>query len=135
MGELRTDFEKLRTTIEGNSRTLLFQTIGVIAAAVAILGGFIAIFHIDIQTFPSIYSAFDGINSIAPKLPIIMPCPPQGALSTALCDGVFYRVLAEFIGFCALPGLKVKWGESCEMIRFVELTENVLSRTLGRRKS
>ena len=62
MGELRTDFEKLRTTIEGNSRTLLFQTIGVIAAAVAILGGFIAIFHIDIQTFPSIYSALMGLT-------------------------------------------------------------------------
>ena len=33
---LRTDFEKLRTTIEGNSRTLLFQTIGVVAAVAGI---------------------------------------------------------------------------------------------------
>ena len=40
---LRTDFEDLRATIQGNARTLLVQMIVVVGAGVAVLGGFIAI--------------------------------------------------------------------------------------------
>ena len=36
IGELRTDLEKLHTTIERNSKTLVFQTIGVVAAVAGI---------------------------------------------------------------------------------------------------
>ena len=41
---LRTDFEKFRTTIEGNSKTLIFQTVGVFAAIAGIVGLLIKVF-------------------------------------------------------------------------------------------
>ena len=41
IGGLRTDFEKLRTTVEGNSRTLLLQIMGLLVAAVGIIGALI----------------------------------------------------------------------------------------------
>ena len=48
IGELRTDNEKaigeLRTTIEKNSKTLIFQTIGVVAAVAGIASLLIKVF-------------------------------------------------------------------------------------------
>ena len=44
IGGLRTDFEKLRTTIEGNSKILIFQTIGVVVAVVGIAGLLVKVF-------------------------------------------------------------------------------------------
>ena len=41
IGGLRTDFEKLRTTVEGNSRTLLLQIMGLLVVAVGIIGALI----------------------------------------------------------------------------------------------
>ena len=41
IGGLRTDFEKLRTTVEGSSRTLLLQILGLLVAAVSIIGALI----------------------------------------------------------------------------------------------
>ena len=41
VGDLRTDFEKLRTTIEGNSRTLLLQIVELFVATVGVIGALI----------------------------------------------------------------------------------------------
>ena len=41
IGGLRMDFEKLRTTVEGSSRTLLLQILGLLVATVSIIGALI----------------------------------------------------------------------------------------------
>ena len=41
IGDLRTDFEKLGTTIEVNSRTLLLQIVGLFVATVGVIGALI----------------------------------------------------------------------------------------------